>query len=78
MSEGKIKIKLKNLFFSHVGTLFVMTEDSLTIEYNEHALTIKKTGQYWTNILANILLTDSGQGKALSPFKAKFFKAYLR
>ncbi len=41
MSEGKIKIKLKNLFFSHVGTLSVMSEDSLTIEYNERAL-IKK------------------------------------
>ncbi len=38
MSEGKIKIKLKNLFFSRVGTLFVMSEDSLTIEYNERAL----------------------------------------
>ncbi len=38
MSEGKIKIKLKNLFFSRVGTLFVMSEDSLTIEYNECAL----------------------------------------
>ena len=38
MSEGKIKLKLKNLFFSHGGTLFFMSEDSLTIEYNERAL----------------------------------------
>ena len=38
MSEGKIK--LKNLFFSRVGTLFVISEDSLTIEYNERALTV--------------------------------------
>ncbi len=37
MLEGNIKIKLKNLFFSRVGTLFVMSEDSLTIEYNERA-----------------------------------------
>ncbi len=41
MSEGKIKIKLKNLFFSCVGTLSVMSEDSLTIEYNERALSNK-------------------------------------
>ncbi len=42
MSEGKIKIKLKNQFFSRVGTLFVMSEDSLTIEYNERALNKRK------------------------------------
>ena len=41
MSEGKIKIKLKNMFFSRVGTLSVMSEDSLTIEYNERALIAK-------------------------------------
>ncbi len=41
MSEEKIKIKLKNLFFSRVGTLFVMSEDSLTMEYNERALTFR-------------------------------------
>ena len=38
MSEGKIKKKLNNLFLFCVGTLFVVLEDSLTIEYNERAL----------------------------------------
>ena len=47
MSEGKIKIKLKNLFFSRVGTLFVMSEDSLTIEYNERALTVQRPQKYY-------------------------------
>ncbi len=35
---GKNKKKLKNLLFVRAGTLFVMSEDSLTIEYNECAL----------------------------------------
>ncbi len=31
--------KTKNQFFFRVGTVFVMSEDALTIEYNERALT---------------------------------------
>ncbi len=57
MSEGKLKKKLKTLFFFRVRTLFVMSEDSLTIEYNEHALSnVAKVSEHTVNLKGALLI----------------------
>ena len=46
---GKNKKNWKTCFFFHVGTHFLMSEDSLTIEYNERALTYNWSGNWSGN-----------------------------